>query len=108
MSSLILLLILSYTQDALAAGTTVRKVDHGPTGYEVDFIFHPPTNSSPYHSVLLGGFPKYSDASHASMSKTNGYEPSDWKPDDFGLVVVPDNTAATYTGFNMTLDPSTG
>jgi hypothetical protein len=91
----------------VAAGTTVRKVHSGPTGYVVDFVFTPNATTHP-QSVLLG-FPLYSDSLHASPSVTDGYSPWNWKSDYFSLLLFTDlGSPATTAGLNMTYNSSSG
>lgn len=103
------LIVLAVVPWAFGKGTTVRKVDEGPTGYVVDFVYTPPANATRANFVIVGGFPLYSDSLHASSSKTNGYSPWDWKPDDFGMWLFTDlGNPATDSGLNMTLNATTG
>ncbi|OCL11749.1 carbohydrate esterase family 1 protein [Glonium stellatum] len=90
--------------------TEVRKVGHGPTGYEVTFRYYSETANQP-KSVLLGGFPLYANALTASRSKTEQIAPWDWQADDFSLFLSPLRPAygnTTYLGFNMTFEESSG
>ncbi|KAH8660073.1 Alpha/Beta hydrolase protein [Xylariales sp. PMI_506] len=91
------------------AGTQVVRSNKGPTGFEVNFVFTPNATQN-YSSVLLGGFPFFSDPLHASASKTNGYSPYDWKSDYFSMRVATDygNPNATLAGLNMTRNNETG
>lgn len=91
------------------AATKVRKTGQGPTGYVVDFVFTPNATEK-YSSVLLGGFPFFSDPLHASPSKTNGYSPWQWKADDFSMSVSPDYGVPNITsaGLNMTWNEREG
>jgi hypothetical protein len=98
----------TFLASAFGAATTVRKVNNGPTGYVVDFVFTPNATTHPKF-VLLGGFPLYSDSLHASASKTAGYSPWQWKPDDFSMGLFVDlGSPATIAGLNMTLNSKTG
>lgn len=99
---------LSYSALVLSRSTAVRKTGHGPTGYVVDFVFHGNSTSKP-SSVLLGGIPLFSDALNASPSRTSGFLPYNWKPDQFPLALFPtgDVNQDTYAGFNMTWNQAT-
>lgn len=93
----------------LGKATTVRKTGTKPTGYVVDFVFTP-NSTTHVSSVLLGGFPFFSDALHASLSKTDGYSPYEWEPDMFSMRLSPDygNQAGTLAGLEMKLNEDTG
>ncbi|OJJ46520.1 hypothetical protein ASPZODRAFT_142334 [Penicilliopsis zonata CBS 506.65] len=105
----ILVVLALIAASAEGKGTTVRKTGTGPTGYEVDFVFTPnsTTNAS---SVLLGGFPFFSDPLHASLVKTDGYTPYEWRADMFSMRLSPDygNEAGTLSGLAMQYNNQTG
>jgi hypothetical protein len=94
--------ILATLPIALAKSTTVRATGKGPTGYVVDFVYRANGTSKP-STVLLGNIPLFSDQLHASPSKTAGYSPFNWKPDQFALALFNNQDANqnTYAGFNM-------
>jgi hypothetical protein len=101
--------LLALTMPVFSAATKVRKTGNGPTGYVVDFVFTPNATER-YSSVLLGGFPFFSDPLHALPSKTNGYSPWQWKADDFSMSVSPDYGVPNITsaGLNMTWNAEAG
>ncbi|KAG4416795.1 hypothetical protein IFR04_010050 [Cadophora malorum] len=101
--------LLCLVTTVFSTGTRVRRTHRGPTGFEVDFVFQPNATQN-YSSVLLGGFPFFSDPLHASASKTNGYSPYDWKPDYFSMRLGTDygNSNATVAGLNMIMNNATG
>lgn len=101
---------LAWAAGVLGQATTVRKTGKGPTGYVVDFVFRPNATFSDASSVLLGGFPFFSDSMHSSLSKTDGYSPYEWTASMFSMRLSPDygNEAGTLAGLAMTKNNQTG
>ncbi|KAJ6016083.1 hypothetical protein N7540_010674 [Penicillium herquei] len=109
MRALNLLINLALVAGTMGKVTTIRKTGKKPTGYEVDFVFTP--NSTTHaSSVLLGGFPFFSDSLHASLSKTDGYSPYEWGSNMFSMRMSPDygNEAGTLSGLEMKRNEKTG
>jgi hypothetical protein len=65
-------------------GTRVIHTGKAPTGYEVEFHFHPNRTIHPKF-VVLGGFGLYTNTREASSSKMTAYSPWEWVPEDFAL-----------------------
>ncbi|CZR59821.1 uncharacterized protein PAC_09715 [Phialocephala subalpina] len=102
----LLFIAVSFLGAALAAKTIARKVNSGPTGYVIDFVFTPNATTHP-KSVQLG-FPLFSDSLHASPSVVNGYLPYDWRPEYFSMEIFSSALPVPVAGLNMTFNSRSG